>query len=76
LTAIDAARQACAGTEDVLSAAVVELAAARLAEACGEEASGLAVRRAVSRLDEIGVYVSGWDTAISAAIRGVTAAAG
>jgi class 3 adenylate cyclase/tetratricopeptide (TPR) repeat protein len=76
LTAIAAARQACAATEDVLITAVVELAAARLAEASGEEASGLAVRRAVSRLDEIGAYVSGWDTAISAAIRGLAAAAG
>jgi class 3 adenylate cyclase/tetratricopeptide (TPR) repeat protein len=60
--AIAAARRECAGTDDVVTAAVVELAAARLG---GDETDVIAAR---AGLDRLGASSAGWDTLIRAGL--------
>jgi tetratricopeptide (TPR) repeat protein len=69
-----AARAAVGATEDVVTAAVVELASARIDEASGLDGSGDLVSAALQRLDRLQSSSAGWDTAVSAAVKGVAAA--
>lgn len=68
---IDAARRAASATEDVVTAAVVELAAARLAE---DDLGSGPVAAALGRIDALGASSVGWDTVVCSALRGLAAA--
>lgn len=69
--ALSAARAVSAATEDVVTGGVIELAAARLAEAGGQP-TGLAA--ALARLDSLGASSAGWDTVVSSAVFGLASA--
>ena len=72
---IETARAAAAATDDVVTAAVVELAAARLAEASGQAGADTEVTAALDRLDLLGASSHGWDTTVRTAVMGMAATA-
>jgi class 3 adenylate cyclase/tetratricopeptide (TPR) repeat protein len=68
---IESARATATETDDVVTAAVVELAAARLSEASGRAGADEDVAAARARLDLLGASSAGWDTALRTAVMGM-----
>jgi class 3 adenylate cyclase/tetratricopeptide (TPR) repeat protein len=71
---IEAARAAVVTTEDVVTGGVVELASARIDESAGRPGGDELVSAALDRLERFGASAVGWDTAVSAAVKGLAAA--